>query len=73
MAASALLASAPTERSLPSLGVESNRRRFRELAGGPVGVTAAEWAGSVGAACAVDWTLSKHDTQTQTDLKVDLT
>ena len=63
----------PAEGSLPFRAGERRRRRLRELAGGPVGVTAAtEGASPVVADVAegVDWALCKHDTQMQTDLKL---
>ena len=59
------------ERSLPFRAGERRRRRLRELAGGPVGVTAAAAEGaSPDMAEGVDWAFCKHDTQMQTDLKL---
>ena len=60
------------ERSLPFRAGERRRRRLRELAGGPVGVTAAAEEGASPAVVAegVDWAFCKHDMQMQTDLKL---
>ena len=69
--ASSTTTAVPAEGSLPFRAGERRRRRFRELAGGPVGVTAAaEGASPVVAEGGVDYTLRRHDTQMQTDLKL---
>ena len=69
--ASSTITAVTAERSLPFRAGERRRRRLRELAGGPVGVTAAaEGASSVVAEGGVDCALRKHDTQMQTDLKL---
>ena len=60
----------PAVGLLPFRAGERRRRRLRELAGGPVGVTAAAEGPRPVVAEGVDWALCKHDTQMQTDLKL---